>query len=262
MQPNDPSRTSYQGGPNALNTPNTLAGGVDVRAASVPREGFLTAAFVWMFIGLLVSAGSAYFVMNNPNALVNVIENCFILLIANVGMVFGLSFLITRLSPIVSLGMFFVYALLNGLTLGVIVISYTAEGITPSGQVIGGDASGVVAAFLGASAVFASAALYGVVTKRDLTKLGGILFMGLIGLLVMMLVQIFLFPGSGTFNLVIGAVGVLIFTGLTAYDVQRIQRGAMPGLNKDSASVMGALMLYLDFVNLFLMMLRLFGGNR
>jgi len=262
MQPNDPSRTSYQGGPNAMNTPNTLTGGVDVRAASVPREGFLTASFVWMFIGLLVSAGSAYFVMNNPSALVSVIENWFILLIANVGMVFGLSFLITRLSSLVSLGMFFAYALLNGLTLGVIVVSYTAEGITSSGQVIGGDASGVVAAFLGASAVFASAALYGAVTKRDLTSLGGILFMGVIGLLVMMLVQIFLFPGSGALNFAIGAIGVLIFTGLTAYDVQRIQRGAMPGLNKDSASVMGALMLYLDFVNLFLMMLRLFGGNR
>lgn len=262
MQPNDPNRTSYQGGPNAMNTPNTIAGGVQVGSQAIPREGFLTASFVWMFFGLLVSAGAAWFVMNNPSALVGVIQNWFILLFANLGLVFGLSMLITRLSPIVSLGMFFVYALLNGLTLGVIVLSYSGAEITATGQVIGGDASGVVAAFLGASAIFASAALYGVVTKRDLTSLGGILFMGLIGLLVMMLVQVFLFPGSGTFNFIIGIVGVVIFTGLTAYDVQRLQRGAMPGINKDSASVMGALMLYLDFVNLFLMMLRLFGGNR
>jgi FtsH-binding integral membrane protein len=182
-----------------------------------------------------------------------VINNWFILLIANLGLVFALSILITRLNPIVALGMFFVYALLNGLTLGVIVTAYAA---TDTG------ASAVVTAFLGASAVFAGAALYGAVTKRDLTSLRGILFMGLIGLLVVMLVQVFLFPGSGPLNLAIGVVGVLIFTGLTAYDVQRIKNGQMAGLNKDSASVMGALALYLDFINLFLMFLRIFGSSR
>jgi FtsH-binding integral membrane protein len=262
MQPNDPNRTSYQGGPNAWNPPNTVAGGVDVRSEAVPREGFLTMAFVWMFVGLLVSAGSAWFVMNNASALVNVLDNWFILLIANLGLVFAISFLITRLNPLVALGMFFIYALLNGLTLGVIVVAYTAEGITPTGQVIGGDASGVVAAFLGASAIFAGAALYGAVTKRDLTKLGGILFMGLIGLLVVLLVQVFLFPGSGPISFAIGVVGVLIFTGLTAYDVQRMQRGVAPGINRDSAAVMGALSLYLNFINLFLMLLRIFGSSR
>ena len=119
-----------------------------------------------------------------------------------------------------------------------------------------------VTAFLGASAIFAGAALYGGVTKRDLTSLGGILFMGLIGLLVVMLVQVFLFPGSGPLNLAIGVLGVLIFTGLTAWDVQRIKSGKMGNLNKESASVMGALMLYLDFINLFLMLLRIFGNSR
>ena len=100
-------------------------------------------------------------------------------------------------------------------------------------------------------------------TKRDLTGLGGILFMGLIGLLVVMLVQIFLFPGSGIASLLIGIVGVLIFTGLTAFDVQRIQKGTMPGIkDRESASVIGALALYLDFVNLFLFMLRIFGSSR
>jgi FtsH-binding integral membrane protein len=219
----------------------------------VPREGFLTAAFVWMFIGLLVSAGSAWFVMNNASAMTQVLDNWFILLIANVGLVFGIGIFISRLNPLVALGMFFIYALLNGLTLGVIVAAYST---TETG------ASAVVTAFLGASAIFAGAALYGAVTKRDLTSLGGILFMGLIGLLVVMLVQMFLFPGSGPLNLAIGVVGVLIFTGLTAWDVQRIKNGQMAGINKDSASVMGALMLYLDFVNLFLMLLRIFGNNR
>jgi hypothetical protein len=165
----------------------------------------------------------------------------------------GLTFLINRLNPLVALGVFFVYALTMGLTLGVIVSAYAQ---TPGGL------SGVVTAFLGASAIFAGAAVYGGVTKRDLTSLGGILVMGLIGLFVVMLVQVFLFPGNGVANLLIGVAGVVIFTGLTAWDVQRIKNGQVAGLNSESASVMGALALYLDFVNLFLFLLRIFGSNR
>lgn len=254
---NDPNRPSQYGQPQPTSgpvaSPNTVSAGVHVGAASVPREGFLTASFVWMFIGLLLSAGSAWFVLNNPATLAQVMDNWFILLMAQLGLVFGLSFLITRMPAIVALGAFFVYALLMGLTLGVIVAANVATT---------GGVSGVVTAFLGAAAIFAGAALYGAVTKRDLTSLGGILFMGLIGLLVVMLVQLFLFPGSGWLNLAIGVVGVAIFTGLTAWDVQRIRNGQVAGINGDSASVMGALALYLDFVNLFLFLLRIFGSSR
>lgn len=252
MQPNDPNR--MQGGSdNAWNAPNTLSGGVvTASATTVPREGFLTASFVWMFVGLLISAGAAWFTMSNDGAAAAVADALIVLIIAELALVFVLSLAIAKLPPLVALAMFFVYALLNGLTIGLIVLGYVAAG----------DASGVVSAFLGASAIFAGAALYGAVTKRDLASLGGILFMGLIGLVVMSFVQLFLFRDSEIFNLVIGAVGVLIFTGLTAYDVQRIQRGAHPGITRESASVMGALALYLDFINLFLMLLRLFGNNR
>ncbi|MFO1541284.1 MAG: Bax inhibitor-1 family protein [Chloroflexota bacterium] len=262
MQPNDPNR--MQGGSgNAWNAPNTLSGGVvTASATTAPREGFLTASFVWMFVGLLISAGAAWFTMSNTSALQAVMNAWIVLLIAEIALVFILSLAIAKLPPLVALAMFFVYALLNGLTLGVIVLLYTNPTIAADGSIVAGDASGVVSAFLGASAIFAGAALYGAVTKRDLASLGGILFMGLIGLVVMSFVQLFLFRDSEIFNLVIGAVGVLIFTGLTAYDVQRIQRGALPGINRDSASVMGALALYLDFINLFLMLLRLFGNNR
>jgi FtsH-binding integral membrane protein len=83
-----------------------------------------------------------------------------------------------------------------------------------------------------------------------------------LGLIVVMVVQIFLFPGGSAMNLLIGVVGVGIFTGLTAWDVQRLKEGKMPNVNKDSATVMGALMLYLDFINLFLFMLRIFGSSR
>jgi FtsH-binding integral membrane protein len=86
--------------------------------------------------------------------------------------------------------------------------------------------------------------------------------MGLIGLIVVMFVQIFFFAESSLMNLAIGVIGVILFTGLTAWDVQRLKNGAMPNINKDSATVMGALMLYLDFINLFLFMLRIFGSSR
>ncbi len=260
MLNNDPNRPNQFGPPQPVNTgqpvgvtPNTLSGGVQVVGTSAVREGFLTAAFVWMFIALLVSAGSAAFVMNNASAMTQIINNWFVLLIANLGLVFALGIFMRRLNPLVALALFFVYALVNGLTLGVIVAAYAA---TEAGV------SGVVTAFLGASAIFAGAAVYGGVTKRDLTSLGGILFMGLLGLLVVMIAQIFLFPGSGIANLLIGVAGVAIFTGLTAWDVQRIKNGQIAGLNKDSASVMGALALYLDFINLFLFLLRIFGSSR
>ena len=210
-------------------------------------------SFVWMFLALLISAGSAWFVMTNEVALQKVTGAFLILFIVEIGLVLAISGLINRIGALPALALLFAYALINGLVLGVIVLLYTGNGGVP----------GVVSAFAGASAIFAGAALYGGVTKRDLTSLGGILFMGLIGLLVTMLVQVFLFPGSSTLSLAIGVVGVLIFTGLTAYDVQRIKEGRMPWIkNRESASVVGALALYLDFVNLFLMMLRIFGGSR
>ena len=119
----------------------------------------------------------------------------------------------------------------------------------------------VVTAFLSASAMFGAAAIYGHVTKRSLAKLGGILFMGLIGLLVAMVLNIFI--GSSTVTWVISLVGVVLFTALTAYDVQRIQSGAIAAYtgSMEKAAVIGALQLYLDFINIFLFMLRLLGGR-
>jgi FtsH-binding integral membrane protein len=230
-------------------TPNTLTDGF---VATAPREGFLTASFVWMFVGVLLSAASAVFVMNNEALQEQLLDMWLFLLIGQLALVFGISFLITRIPPLVALGLFFVYALSMGLVLGVIVQVYVAAG----------GLEGVVSAFLGAAAVFGGAAVYGFATKRDLTSIGGLLFMGLIGLIVVMFVQFLLFPGNDLLSLGIGILGVVIFTGLTAWDVQRLKNGQMQGINRDSASVMGALRLYLDFINLFLFMLRIFGGNR
>jgi FtsH-binding integral membrane protein len=230
-------------------TVQTLGGVIE---SSAPREGFLTGSFVWMFVGVLLSAISAVFVMNNADLMETVLDYWLFLFIGQLGLVMVISFAITRISSTVALGLFFIYALTMGLTLGVIVTAYVGT--------IG--TSGVVSAFAGAAAIFGGAALYGYATGRDLTSLGGILFMGLLGLIVVMFLQIFFFADSSTASLLIGIGGVVIFTGLTAWDVQRLKNGAMPGINKESATVLGALALYLDFVNLFLFMLRIFGSSR
>jgi len=231
-------------------TPNTLRDQAFVTTA--PREGFLTGSFLWMFVGVLLSAVAAGFVMGNEALQEQVSDLWLFLLIGQLGLVLAISFLIQRISPVVALGLFFVYALTMGLVMGVIVLAYTGT--------IG--VSGVVSAFAGAAAIFGGAALYGAVTKRDLTSLGGLLFMGLLGLIVVMFLQIFFFADSSIASLAIGVLGVAIFTGLTAWDVQRLKNGAMPNINKDSSTVLGALALYLDFVNLFLFMLRIMGSSR
>ncbi len=228
--------------------PNQALAGVRINGAvAVVREGFLTMAFVWMFVGLLLSAATTYFTMTNETLFTFAAGNMFLLLIAELGFVVVVSGAINRLGAVPALGLFFGYAVLNGLTLGVIVAFYTAT----TGW------AGVTSAFLGSAAIFGAAALYGAVTGRDLTRLGGIMFMGIIGLLVVMLVNMFL--ASSTIDFAIGIVGVVLFTGLTAFDVQRMQNGSLGGIkDRDAASVVGALALYLDFINLFLMMLRLF----
>jgi uncharacterized protein len=231
-------------------TPNTLRDQAFVTSA--PREGFLTGSFVWMFVGVMLSAVAAWFVMSSPALQEQVADLYLVLLIGVLALGVGINMLITRISPVVALGLFFVYALMWGLMLGVIVLAYVGTtGMT-----------GVVSAFAGASAVFAGAAVYGVVTKRDLTSIGGLLTMGLLGLLVVMVLQIIFFADWTMLSLAIGIGGVVLFTGITAYDVQRLKDGRMPGVNKDSATVQGALALYVDFLMLFLMMLRIFGSSR
>ncbi|MGH2406748.1 MAG: Bax inhibitor-1/YccA family protein [Candidatus Limnocylindrales bacterium] len=232
----------------AITAANQAAAGVRINGeVATVREGFLTMAFVWMFVGLLLSALTTYLTMTNEAVLAFTARNYFILFIVEIGFVVAVSAAINRLGALIGLGLFFGFALLNGLVLGVVVYAYTSA----TGW------AGVTSAFLGAAAIFGSAALYGVVTKRDLMHLGGILTMGLIGLIVVMVINIFL--GSSTIDFVIGLAGVAIFTGLTAWDVQRIQRGYLGNIrDRESASVLGALALYLDFVNLFLMLLRLF----
>jgi hypothetical protein len=229
--------------PGQYASPTTLGVKPDARL----QTAFLTQAFVWMFAGLLVTAGVAGVVQSNTPLINFAADNFFILIIAQLGLVLGISALINRINATLALGLFFVYAASLGLTIGLIVSAYTGES--------------VATAFLSASAMFGAAALYGATTKRSLTGLGGILFMGLIGIIVASVINIFL--ASGTLGWIISIVGVVIFTALTAYDVQRIQAGDLAARtgSMEKAAVIGALHLYLDFINLFLFMLRLLGGR-
>jgi hypothetical protein len=224
-------------------TPSALGVKPDARL----QAAFLTQAFLWMFVGLLISAGVAFFVQDNDALKAFAADNLFFLFIGQIAIVVVISAAINRISATLALGLFFVYAATLGLTLGLIVQAYT-------------EAS-VASAFVSASAIFGAAAVYGAVTKRSLVGIGPILFVGLIGLLVAMVVNIFLL--NSVLSLAISVIGVVIFTALTAYDVQRIGSGdlaAMTG-SMEKAAVIGALRLYLDFINIFLFLLRLFGGR-
>lgn len=211
------------------------------------QQAFLTQAFLWMFVGLAVTAGVAYFVQGNERLLQFTGSNWLLLIIGQLILALGIQFGIRRISATAALGAFFVYAASLGLTVGLIVSFYTT--------------ASVATAFVSASAMFGAAAIYGHVTKRSLVNIGGLLFMGVIGLLVASVVNIFLL--NDTVSWIISIVGVVLFTVLTAYHVQRIQNGDLAIFtgSMEKAAVLGALLLYLDFVNLFLFLLRLFGNR-
>ena len=235
-----------------------FGGGVGGPASAQPitveaSRSFLTHAFGWMFAGLLISAAVAIGVEGNAQVQQFALDAFLPVIVGQLILVLVISWGINRVNATVALGLFFVYAASMGLTLGLVVTAYAMSA---------GSNASVVEAFLSAAGMFGAAALYGATTKRSLAGLGGILFMGVIGLVIAMVLNIFL--GNGTLDLIISIIGVVIFTALTAYDVQRIQAGQLVAWtgSVEKAAVLGALRLYLDFVNLFLFLLRLFGGGR
>ncbi len=209
--------------------------------------------YLWMTAGLGLTALVAWAIASSPTALNLIFSNTWLLIglvIAQLGLVVGLSAAVQRLSAFTATSLFLLYAALTGVTLSSIFVVYTTGSIAK--------------AFLITAATFGAMTVYGTVTKRDLTGLGSFLFMGLIGLIIAMVVNIFL--KSPMVDFIISGVGVLIFTGLTAYDTQKLRRfGENAPLEDGTAirrgAILGALTLYLDFINLFLMMLRLFGNR-
>ena len=218
-----------------------------VRPAPALVQQLLIGAFGWMFAGLLLTAGVAYLVTTNTAFMTTVSSLWLPLLIGQFILAMAIQGAINKVSPTVSLGLFFVYAASMGLTIGVIVSYYTG--------------ASVAAAFVSAAGMFGAAALYGAVTKRNLSSLGGIAFIGIIGILIASVVNIFL--ASSAIGWVISLIGVALFTALTAWDVQKITRGdyaAFAG-SQERASIIAALHLYLDFINIFLFLLRLMGNR-
>jgi FtsH-binding integral membrane protein len=226
----------------------TRINGVEVRTGPAVQGAFLTQAFFWMFAGLLLTALVAFVVQFNSSLLQFAGRNFFILFIAQLALVIVISGAISKISATTALGLFFVYAASLGLTVGLIVSAYTG--------------ASVVSAFLSVSAMFGGAALYGYTTKRSLAGIGGFASMALFGLIAAIFVNMFL--ASGTVGWVLSIIGVVIFTALTAWDVQRISSGNLVAAtgSVEKAAVMGALNLYLDFINLFLFLLRIFGDRR
>jgi len=214
---------------------------------------FLAKVFNWMAVGLGLTGIVAFYTAQSGLAMSIVGSPLFIILIlAELGLVFFLSARINKIQPGTATGLFLGYSFLNGLTLSVIFLAYTNASI-------GGT-------FLITAGMFGAMAVYGMVTKRDLSGMGSFMFMGLIGILLASFVNFFL-HSSGLYWAISG-IGVLVFVGLTAYDVQKIKHMGEQGIMEQGeaaikkGAIIGALALYLDFINLFLMLLRFFGGSR
>ena len=210
--------------------------------------------YSWMAMGLLLTAGVAYIVANSQLVILIATTPLLFwgLIIAELGLVVAISAAINRISPTIALGLFFLYASLNGLTISTIVLAYTAASI---------------ALTFGATAgLFAVMSVIGYTTKRDLSGIGSYLFMALIGLIIASVVNIFW--ANSTLEWIITYAGILIFLGLTIYDTQRIKvmttQAMLQGdeLVVNRVGIMGALRLYLDFINLFLYLLRILGRRR
>jgi len=212
------------------------------------QNALIRQVYAWMGAGLLVTALLALVTVSSPSLFKAVLGNKLLfygLMIGELALVFTISGAINRLSPAVATLLFIAYSALNGVTLSIIFLVYTADSIA--------------ATFVVTAAMFGTMSVYGYMTRRDLTSWGSFLFMGLIGIVIASVVNIFV--GSSAVSWIVSALGVIVFTGLTAYDTWKIKAMAAGGAEGRKPAILGALTLYLDFINLFLMLLRL-GGDR
>jgi len=216
----------------------------------VRERSFIRTVYAWMFGGLLLTTVAALWVVSSPAMQQLVLGNPIVrigLIVAEIGIVFYLSLRLTKMSAAAAMAAFLTYSVLNGLTLSVIFFAYSTGSL--------------VNAFATAAGMFGAMSIYGTVTKRDLTSWGSFFMMGLFGIIICMVVNMFL--RSTGLDFVVSILGVFIFLGLTAYDTQKIRAYAnIGGGLSDNFAIIGALKLYLDFINIFLFLLRLFGGGR
>lgn len=210
---------------------------------------YLAGIFTWMFAGLTLSGIVGYLISASGDAVKTLFYNpiaLLVLIVVQLGLVIYLSARITKLTANAARALFMLYAASVGVTLSVIFLAYTSTSI--------------MRVFFITASMFAIMAFIGYVTKRDLSKLGMLLLMGLIGIIIASLVNIFL--DSDSLQLIISYIGVIIFLGLTAYDIQKIKKIYASFGDAGNLAILGALSLYLDFLNLFLFLLRIFGAGR
>jgi hypothetical protein len=217
-------------------------------------NSFVRSVYNWMGAGLLITGLVAYAVANSPEVMSVVFGSPIIffgLIIAQLALVFMISARIYKIQASTATFLFVAYSVLNGVTLSSIFIAYAQATITST--------------FFVCAATFIACSVYGWTTKRDLTSFGGFLTMGLIGIVIASLVNLFF--KSSAVSAIVSYVGVFVFIGLTAYDTQSLKTMALSqpdGLEAGAlrkGAILGALKLYLDFINLFLMLLRIFGGG-
>ncbi|HEX7418735.1 MAG TPA: Bax inhibitor-1/YccA family protein [Thermoanaerobaculia bacterium] len=212
-------------------------------------RAFFRSVYGWMFGGLLLTTLAALWVVSSAPMQQLILGNRampWALFLGEIGIVAFLSFRVTKMSAAAAASAFLVFSLLNGLSLSVIFFVYTSASL--------------VQAFASAAAMFGAMAVYGSITKRDLTSWGHFFFMGLIGIVICSLLNIFLHSSALSFT--VSIIGIFVFLGLTAYDNQKLKTMALVNGPTENFAVMGALTLYLDFINLFLFMLRIFGSRR
>jgi hypothetical protein len=236
--------------PRPTQPPYVLRADAPVYQAESAERTFIASVYRWMALGLTLTAGVAWFVASSEAMLELVVLNRWVfygLMIAEFGLVIALSAAVNRLSAPAAGGLFLLYSALNGATLSVVLLIYT-----------GGS---VASAFAITAGTFGAMSVYGTVTKKDLTTWSSFLMMGLIGVVLASVVNIFL--QSSALSFVLSCAAVVVFTGLTAYDTQKLRAYARAGgATVAAAPISGALTLYLDFINLFLAVLRLFGDRR
>jgi hypothetical protein len=221
-------------------------------AVARPESGFLQRVFLWMFVGLGITGGVAAAIGSSDTLLTDITETPGIIIgviVVQLGIVFGLSFAINRISVGVATFLFLLYSATVGVTFAFIFELYTTQSI--------------FTAFLITAGMFGALAVWGAVTDIDLSKVGSIAFMALIGLILATIVNVFW--ANSTLYWITTYAGVGIFAALTAYDMQKLSQINKQGLTGEAegrAAIMGALALYLDFINLFLFLLRIFGQSR
>ena len=224
-----------------------------VDSVAAEQQRFMVRVYNWMTAGLAITGFMAFYISNNETIMNIIFGNPImpiVLMIAQIGLVFWLASRVMQMSVSQATGVFMLYAGLTGVTFSFIFVVYTSASITST--------------FLVTAGTFGAMSLYGYTTKKDLTSWGSFLFMGLIGIIIASVVNMFM--QSTMMHMIITYAGVLIFVGLTAYDTQKIKEMNIlgnEGTDEDTKeAIRGALTLYLDFINLFLMLLRLMGDRR